>query len=211
MPRPTLIASRTASPMNFWIVFFIGRAPSTLLMPRRTRNSNASSETVRSKSALAEPGELFAYGKPGNFPLSVRAKGPEHDFLVEAPDEFGAEKSMQFGNDGTLQRGKRKSGRTQEPLRANIARAHNVKTRQIITRWSARVMRAASSICKRRSHIRRWDFSISSNSRTPRWCCERTFPSRPGLPDSSPMNSFTLSRCRNSDMSKRKTVSSPKR
>ena len=67
-------------------------------------------------------------------------------------------------------------------------------------------MRAASSICKRRSHNKRCAFSISSNSRTPRWCRERTFPSRPGLPVSSPMNSLTLSRCRNSDISKRMNI-----
>ena len=39
---------------------------------------------------------------------------------------------MQFGNDGPLQRGERKPGGTQELLRANIARAHDVKARQII-------------------------------------------------------------------------------
>ena len=102
-------------------------------MPRRTRNSNASSETVRSKPRSRNRASSSANGEPGDFPLSVRAKRSEHDLLVEAPDEFRAEKSMQFGNDGPLQRGEGKAGRTQELTRADIARAHNVETRQIVS------------------------------------------------------------------------------
>ena len=101
-------------------------------MPRRTRNSNASSETARSKPRSRNRAEFFGYGKPGDFALSVRAKRSEHDLLVEAPDEFRAEKSMQFGNDSPLQGGERETGRTQKLLRANIARAHDVEARQII-------------------------------------------------------------------------------
>jgi hypothetical protein len=72
---------------------------------------------------MAEPGEFFVYGEPGNFPLRVRAQRSEDNFLVEASDEFRAEEFAEFGRHGPLQRGERKPSRAQKLLRADVAGA----------------------------------------------------------------------------------------
>ena len=58
-------------------------------MPRLTRNSNASSETVRSKPALPKAGEFFVYGEPGDLALSVREGGLKTIFSSKRPISSG--------------------------------------------------------------------------------------------------------------------------
>ena len=136
----------------------------------------------------------FGHRQPGHFALSLRGKGPEHDLLVEASDELRSEKSVQFGDYRPFQRGERKAGRDEELLRANIARAHDVETRKII----GMVVRKcdAGGIEHLQEEIPYqavglFDFVEEKDASL---VCERTFPSRPVLPVSSPMNNLTLSR-----------------
>jgi hypothetical protein len=99
--------------------------------------------------------------------LSVWRKRLEDEFLIEASDQFRAKEFVELGNHSPLERGEWEPGRTKKLLRADVAGANDVKARKIIRTMIAEWIRAASSICKNRSDIRRWAFSISSKSRTP--------------------------------------------
>ena len=76
--------------MNFRTIFFKERAPSALWMSRRTRNSNASSDTARSKRRSRKRGEFFGYGKPGDLALSVPwERGLKRIFSSKRPISSG--------------------------------------------------------------------------------------------------------------------------
>jgi hypothetical protein len=84
------------------------------------------------ETALAESGELFGYGEPGDLALRIRGKRFEDDFLVEASDEFWAEEFVQFGDHSPLQGGEWQASWTQEALRANVASADNIEAGKIV-------------------------------------------------------------------------------
>jgi hypothetical protein len=76
---------------------------------------------------LLEAVKLLGNDKPANFPLRVRWKRLEDDFLIEAPDQLWSEKFVEFGNDRPLECRERESGRTQKLLRANVAGADDIE------------------------------------------------------------------------------------
>ena len=182
-------------------------------MPRRTRNSNASSETVRSKPRSRNRCEFFGQWQAGRF----RAACPDESglntiFSSKRPMSSGRKNrcSSEMTARSSVVKGRR-VGR-KKLLRADVARAHDVETRKIISSMVGE--RDAGCIEHLQEEIPYqamglFDF-VEEAERLAGAARER-FPSRPALPVSSPMNSFTLSRCRNSDISKRKTLSSPKR
>lgn len=55
------------------------------------------------KTLLPEAFQFLENGEPSDFPLCIRGKRFENDFLVKASDGFRAEKSMKFGDNHPFQ------------------------------------------------------------------------------------------------------------
>ena len=90
------------------------------------------------ETTLAQPGQFFGYGKPGDLALSVRGKRFEDDLLVEASDKLRPEEFVELGKHGPLQCGERKPSWTQKLLRGDVCWCRRYRSRKSCKRGGQR-------------------------------------------------------------------------
>ena len=146
-----------------------------------------------------------------DFAFSVWRKRLEDEFLIEASDQFRAKEFVELGNHSPLERGEWEPGRTKKLLRADVAGAERRKCQKDHKNDDRRVDSGGIEPLQEQIPYQARGLFDFVEKRNPLLVLREDLSGWPGFAGFIPINSFALSRCRNSDISKRNRESPPKR